>query len=326
MKLLKSTLAAERDRPRLVAFLCLLSLFSLARAIGGGNTVTIPRSTHRSEDSPPWNPSSLIDDDGFLLEKYHRCPGEWEEEANIGGKHGPRSRRCQQLEKVPVQIRQVPGDGNCLFHSIATCLSYAVHGTHICMKDTSELRKQSKDLRQRAVDGLESRAKLLFLQGHEYLRAKDLVEAAASQYGLSGERYCELMRQDSYWGGGPEIVALCNVLRRPIHVYELHSHQKQFMLRRMACFGSPKFDRREPLHILSADSRFPDVTPGKQLDSGNHFLAVFPVSKSVGRKAGVRGGDNIICKEESHGRWKLATWVALWWTTFSAFWTKSKGI
>jgi len=44
----------------------------------------------------------------------------------------------------------------------------------------------------------------------------------------------------------------------------------------MACFGSPKFDLKEPLHILSADSRFPDITPGKQLASGNHFLAIFP--------------------------------------------------
>lgn len=310
--------------PRLLTFLCLfLSLVSLTRAIGGGGTITIPRSTHRSEDSPPWNPSNHIDDDGFLREKYHLCPGEWEEEANIGGKHGPRSRRYQLLEKVPVQIRQVPGDGNCLFHSIATCLCYAVRGSHINMKDTSELQEQSKELRQRAVEGLEGRNKLLFLQGHEYLRAKELVEAAASQYGLTGERYCQLMRQESYWGGGPEIVALCNVLRRPIHVYELTSHQKEFRLRRMACFGSPKFDRREPLHILSADSRFPDVTPGQQASSGNHFLAIFPVCISVGRKAGMRGGDAIICKEESNGQWKIAAWLALWWTAFSGFWTKS---
>jgi len=330
MMFLKSSYPIKRDRSRFVAFLCLVSLFSVSCAIigGGGNTVTIPRSTHRSEDSPPWNPSTHIDEDGFLLEKYPRIPGEWEEEANIGGRHGPRSRGYQQLENIPVQIRQVPGDGNCLFHSIATCLAYALRGHHICMKDTSDLKSKSQDLRQRAVDCLLSRKKLLFLQGHEYLRAKDLVEAAASQYGLSGERYCELMRQDSYWGGGPEIVALCNVLRRPIHVYELHSCQKQFQLRRMACFGSPKFDRREPLHILSADSRFPDVTPGKQLDSGNHFLAVFPISHHrVERKAGVRGGDRhgVICTEEAHARWKFATWVALWWTTLSGFWMKPKG-
>ena len=320
----------ERSRSRqLAACFFLVALFSLSSAMPGGSTATIPRSTHRSEDSPPWNPSSQIDDDGFLRETYLRCPGEWEEEANIGGRHGPRSRRYQQLEKDPVQIRQVPGDGNCLFHSIATCLNYALHGTHVSMKDTSDLRKTSADLRQRAVSGLLSR-KLLFLQGQEYLRAKDLVEAAAMQYGLSGERYCELMQQDSYWGGGPEIVALCNVLRRPIHVYELHSHQKEFRLRRMACFGSPKFDRREPLHILSADSRFPDISPGRQLDSGNHFLAMFPHSlthrKETGRKSGLRGGDVVTSSIEETARWKLAAWVALWWTTFSTFWARPKGM
>jgi len=198
-----------------------------------------------------------------------------------------------------------------------------------------------RHLRSAAVDILSRNPrKLLFLQGNEYLRAKDLVSAAAAQYGMTGKEYCEQMRKDSYWGGGPEIVALCNFLRRPIHVYELccdeeeeeidmemdedceedvqsgafsgsssgggskdgmdavvdtqgvktrrssrrsSSHSKrpseyntQFQLRRMACFGSPKFDRREALHILSADSRFPDIEPGKQLASGNHFLALFP--------------------------------------------------
>merc|ERR1740139_1225536 len=88
--------------------------------------------------------------------------------------------------------------------------------------DTMEwLYQHSTKLRQLAVDCLEERRKVLFLQGPEYLNAKDLVEAAAAQYGISGNEYCDLMRQESYWGGGPEIVALCNVLQRPIHVYEL---------------------------------------------------------------------------------------------------------
>lgn len=56
------------------------------------------------------------------------------------------------------------------------------------------------------------------------------------------------------------------------------STNRQFALRRMACFGSPKFDRREPLHILSADSRFPDVDPHRIRKVGNHFLALFPVN------------------------------------------------
>ena len=142
--------------------------------------------------------------------------------------------------------------------------------------DLNHLHHHSTLLRQKAVNMLSlNPRRLLFLQGSEYLRARDLVDAAAAQYDLNGEEYCDLMRKESYWGGGPEIVALCNVLRRPIHVYELtndddptmdyHHEQRevqidedtsiqpvdpkhkqnskhdpqQFRLRRMACFGSP---------------------------------------------------------------------------------------
>lgn len=31
------------------------------------------------------------------------------------------------------------------------------------------------------------------------------------------------MRSDTMWGGGGEVVGLTNVLKRPIHVYELQS-------------------------------------------------------------------------------------------------------
>ena len=101
-------------------------------------------------------------------------------------------------------------------------------------------------------------------------------------------------------------MALCNVLQRPIHVYELandndnnNNNQNRFVLRRMACFGSPKFDKRSALHILSADSRFPDLQPGRQLASGNHFLAMFPTligdeekKKKTKKGAKLRGGGN----------------------------------
>eukprot|EP00574_Skeletonema_japonicum_P010022 CAMPEP_0201720300 /NCGR_PEP_ID=MMETSP0593-20130828/5295_1 /ASSEMBLY_ACC=CAM_ASM_000672 /TAXON_ID=267983 /ORGANISM="Skeletonema japonicum, Strain CCMP2506" /LENGTH=283 /DNA_ID=CAMNT_0048210925 /DNA_START=519 /DNA_END=1370 /DNA_ORIENTATION=- len=140
------------------------------------------------------------------------------------------------------------------------------------------------------------------------MKTTELLSTASSQYGISPEEYCELMMQDSYWGGGPEIVALCAVLRRPIHVYELvplvdggesgvtvsdsnggqqqreetmykDPTSNQFCLRLLATFGSPKFDSKEPLHILSADSRFPDVDPKCALKDGNHFLAMFPVDR-----------------------------------------------
>ena len=291
---------------------------------GGSNS--IPRSQNRVFHSPtrypPWNPSPHIDDDGFLHKRYARVPGEWEKEIKI------RRRRNQAPLEWPVVIRQVPGDGNCLFHSISACYAHAVNGTHLDMKNDVEnlkwLYQNSAKLRQQAVDCLEQKRKTLFLQDQEYLRSQDLVDAAASQYSISGKEYCRLMRQDSYWGGGPEIVALCNVLQRPIHVYELfvddevdesdpnddnnnnsnnkrkhNKHiEKKFVLRRMACFGSPKFDKQSALHILSADSRFPDIRPGEQAESGNHFMAMFPEEQErtsgnkKKKKRRIRGGDN----------------------------------
>ncbi|KAL3762372.1 hypothetical protein ACHAW5_011113 [Stephanodiscus triporus] len=340
--------------------------------VGGDESETPPRF------HPPWNPSPKIDPNGFLSDAYARCPGEWESLANIRGRHGPRAgggggrrggggilllnggnnknnkkdrRRADddydddddyyfnELLNVPVLVRQVPGDGNCLFHSISACLHHAANGTHLPMNSherVRRLRESSLRLRNAAVDVLQQRqrrgrtwggggggggwtmmigggggggGRRLFLQGEEYLDASELLSAAAAQFDLTGEEYCELMRKECYWGGGPEIVALYEVI--PVDESAAHrrvngrgnskyslllpssrrgggsnnddvdvkklSTNKQFALRRMACFGSPKFDRREPLHILSADSRFPDVDPHRIRRVGNHFMALFPV-------------------------------------------------
>jgi OTU-like cysteine protease len=286
----------QRQKPVLLSYLLIVGTAQLILA--RSDTNSIPRSTHRSHANaenlryPPWNASPNIDEHGFLIKRYRRIPGEWEKEFRVFKK------RKNMDVNTPAQIRQVPGDGNCLFHSISTCYAHAINGTHLDLTDPVNLQwlyQSSSKLREQAVDCLGQKHNILFLQGHEYLKAQDLVQAAASQYGISGEEYCHLMRQDSYWGGGPEIVALCNVLQRPIHVYELASDKNRFVLRRMACFGSPKFDRKPALHILSADSRFPDLTPGRQLASGNHFLALFPETieeeKSRGKKrAKLRGG------------------------------------
>ena len=119
------------------------------------------------------------------------------------------------------------------------------------------------------------------------------------------------------WGGGPEIIALSNLFRCPIHVYELctvnvqdlpngrrgkglrsdanpnpnpnpnpkglssdvanKNKKLEFSVRPKALFGSPDFDNKSPLFILSADGRFPtSVEPGNQLEEGDHFLAMYP--------------------------------------------------
>ncbi|KAL7546150.1 hypothetical protein ACHAWF_009489 [Thalassiosira exigua] len=278
---------------------------------------------------PPWNPSPKIDSRGFLESLYPRSPGEWESLADLRGRHGPRDRkRYRDALRTPMRCRQVPGDGNCLFHSVAVCSHRAEREEDLRMETRREigaLRRRSKELRRAAVDVLAGSASFdrgrdggvgvaggggsrrrLFLQGDERLEARELLGAAAAQFGIDGDEYCRLMSEEGYWGGGPEIVALCNHLRRPIHVYELIPAEEadlvppspdasseglygaptstKFALRRMACFGSPRFDRREPLHVLSADSRFPDVDPRRARRVGNHFLALFPataVAKAV---------------------------------------------
>ena len=55
-------------------------------------------------------------------------------------------------------------------------------------------------------------------------------------------------------------MALSNLLRLPIHVYELHTRRLlpgRFQLRESARFGSPRFDAEgaRPLCILCADGR-----------------------------------------------------------------------
>jgi len=401
------------------------TLFSLDQTLTTGTLIgvvdakkSIPHS-HRSQFTlltdeitdetawcPPWNPSPKIDPDGFLTESYSRIPGEWEREANIGGRYGPDSWNARSFEKIPVRVRQVPGDGNCLFHSITVALSLVEERRHFDFVGEDgraagtarggrrniggmTLRERSEMLRQEAVNILDTsshsssssgnytkrrrprrrRPKRLILQGREYLTADELLHVAASQYDLTGEEYCNLMRRDGYWGGGPEIVALCNALRRPIHVYELtdvrptdrhighaadqddnsytptsssssrikkeggddsvliphlipvHHDRRwrrtkkaplpnpEFRLRRMACFGSPRFDNKEPLHILSADCRFPDLRPGKQASSGNHFLTMFPsdsvqnASSLSTRRIGfrVRSGGGGVSGKKKHG-------------------------
>mmetsp|Transcript_20893 Transcript_20893/g.45327 ORF Transcript_20893/g.45327 Transcript_20893/m.45327 type:complete len:457 (+) Transcript_20893:116-1486(+) len=315
---------------------------------------------HPNSPNPPWNPSRNILPDGFLKALYGRIPGVWEQDVRL--------RTCVSLDE-PCRIRQVPGDGNCLFHSISVGLCHAVNRTQWDMKSDDTLHRlyqHSQLLRHQAVACLRDSNRRLCLQGREWVSSRDLVEAAAQQYGLTAAEYCQEMQQESVWGGGPEIVALANVLRRPIHVYELatttavkaaakqsrtpkpafvkatttggsastsagaqqqqQENQKQqqqqvFVLRRMACFGSPRFDRcGDPaLHILSADSRFPDLDPGHQLKDGNHFLAVFPVEQEEDddndndngkgrrrKKRRLRGGSSLF----SSSRQRRRRWTA----------------
>jgi hypothetical protein len=150
-----------------------------------------PSSRRRNADQLPWNPSSLIDEKGFLKGLFRRKKGDWEEELRL---------RTVYHTNHPCQIRQVPGDGNCLFHSLSLCLQHSVNGTHWDMSNRlDDLYEHSRSLRAKAVACLRQNNKRLFLQGRESLRAIDLVTSAAQQYDLTPEEYCATMEEDCVW-------------------------------------------------------------------------------------------------------------------------------
>ena len=154
-------------------------------------------------------------------------------------------------------IRQVPGDGGCLFHALAVCLSYKKCRTH---KDfDSVMRKISNNLREISVDFLLKDNETLVVENEKNSTTNELLEMTAEHYKTTPIAYCKNMRNKRTWGGGPEIVAICNYLQRPIYVYELgvkYFFKKCFELKISAKFGSPYYDTRSPIHILCADGRY----------------------------------------------------------------------
>lgn len=197
--------------------------------------------------TPPWNASPNIDACGFLLDLYSSRFGEWEAEADLSGRHGYRrvlkrvlrkggaqtqimkqSRssidsssdyvdneglisqlQCEDIDIGTFQVRQVPGDGNCLFHSLSLCLYHAERKIHFPLTKSESFRDlfcRSRDLRNMAVQSLKSvdrsgDDRVLFLQGDEYLTCHELLSAAASQYNISPDEYCKLMAENCTWGG-----------------------------------------------------------------------------------------------------------------------------
>ncbi|KAL3777548.1 hypothetical protein ACHAW5_010806 [Stephanodiscus triporus] len=152
------------------------------------------------------------DPSSFWLELFSELESEWDAEGylcelfhaslrvGIGGMGTlwppQQTRRGGNLNE-PVIIRQVPGDGCCLFHAVAIRLNL-IQGRHL------------RNGRRRKLEGTQ--------------------------------------------------VALCNVLERPIHAYELVASES---------------------NIDDGDTKrvgIPDITPGIDKENGNHFMAIFPVN------------------------------------------------
>lgn len=166
-------------------------------------------------------------------------------------------------KKVPVRIRQVPGDGSCLFHSIAAAL--ILDDQHSASIDDARI------LRSCAVDVLSEGNRHLRLSRDERITSARLVEMASKQYGISPSRYLKEMKEDCVWGGGPEIVAVANHLGREIVLLEEYEESTaEIELHVLARFGGLARLGGPPIHVLSTNQKFPK----ERFKRKNHFVAV----------------------------------------------------
>jgi len=156
---------------------------------------------------------------------------------------------ANRFKEVEFFVRNVPGDGSCLFHALSVCLRHKLLRSHGDFD--SSCRKLSRRLRKLACDvmcgSLGTDARLIIEDGIPPITCSDLQDIMAEKYNQTFHEYVDNMRYNaSAWGGGPEIIAISNYLQCPIHVYELCIDRtgKEFMLTPKALFGSPAFDSR----------------------------------------------------------------------------------
>jgi hypothetical protein len=185
------------------------------------------------------------------------------------------------------RVKQVPGDGACLFNAIAVSAQYIHSGKHSEYSDTTA--RLASALRACAVARLSNNDSLLLISGQEFTSCENLLVAAALEFNVSQNEYLKMMKLPQTWGGGPEIVALSNTLKRPIHVYTTAYNKLlpfRFYIKKQICFGPAdnvnsndnymKYsDRIRPICILYTDGRFPLVKPWKDELNFDHFLALF---------------------------------------------------
>ena len=178
---------------------------------------------------------------------------------------------------VPVIIRQVPGNGSCMFLAVAAGILHNESSSDDVKQhpSMSEVDKLSRELRSRAVDILSDAIQKdlqLIVEENESICASQLVELAAAKYGITTEDYLKQMRKPGVWGGGPELVALAN--QGSCQIVLLEKEKNTTHLKVSTRFGpAAQNSAKPPIYVLSANNNFPDTINETK---HNHFLAVFP--------------------------------------------------
>ena len=135
-------------------------------------------------------------------------------------------------------MRNVPGDGDCMFLAVALAAA-----TSMGLGGSNQLlRTISRETREVVAQVLSAPSGKLFIgPGRDNVvdASKLLRSAVAQEPNINTvKEYLEALRKEGrcggLYGGGPELVALSNVLRRPISIYEVdeerleeQKHQEQ---------------------------------------------------------------------------------------------------
>lgn len=115
------------------------------------------------------------------------------------------------------RMRNVPGNGDCMFQAVALCTSTSMG----LGGNASLLESISSETRYVVAQILANPEGVLHVQGKRLVRARDLLRSAATKENLTPAEYIQQLLDHKLQGGGPELTVLSNVLRRPISVYEI---------------------------------------------------------------------------------------------------------
>mmetsp|Transcript_23216 Transcript_23216/g.46319 ORF Transcript_23216/g.46319 Transcript_23216/m.46319 type:complete len:440 (+) Transcript_23216:285-1604(+) len=293
---LKTTTPTPTSYPTLFKFLTI----NLTRWVATSLCVKLltlhSQITALVDQSTPLVNDANIDEDWFLKGEYHvKIEGDTSCDDYLFSSNTTLYNNTEVAAVSSlVGIRQVPRDGSCLFHAIGARLLHDkwVHKSTECnhhpqrqhYPPMTSIIEYSSKLRQQAVNALQDNPQRQFtmIQGEEEeepISASSLVQLAAEPYGLSSDEYLTSMRDESVWGGGPEIMALASELQRQVVVLEPDEKMDDDVcfLKVRARFGESIFDiGSNTVYILCANQQFPERCGRGRYDDCNHFLAVFP--------------------------------------------------
>lgn len=144
------------------------------------------------------------------------------------------------------------GDEDSLFHAVAMGLEFITGGV-APHRSAPGLPMVAMRLREQAVDLLGAPDLQLHLGGRGMIASRDLLRMVAErQPGASRAplQYLQRIYELGGGGGGAELVALSNALRRPVVVFKPASAGE---LEAHLVLGRPVFQNASALHVLSVD-------------------------------------------------------------------------